>query len=148
MVDDNNDVRGLIARLLEQAGASVLALASGVGIEVTIADFHPDLLILDIGMPGEDGYALIRRIRRLSIADGGELPAISLTAHARDEDRRRAIDAGFQAHLSKPVNVPDLLNTVWRLLRERRTSEAFRVMHEARPPVDVTSLTARDGSRR
>jgi DNA-binding response OmpR family regulator len=70
-------------------------------------------------MPGEDGYALIRRIRRLSKADGGDIPAIALTAHARDEDRRHAISLWFQEHLATPVNVAELVATLRRLAGER-----------------------------
>jgi signal transduction histidine kinase len=95
---------------------------SAEGIRVILVDddeFNPNVLVLDISMPGEDGYALIRRIRRLLKADGRFIPAISLTAHARDEDRRHAIDLGFQEHLAKPVNVAELLTTVRRLADER-----------------------------
>jgi len=115
VVDDEADVRGAVAGLLERAGATVRSMESGASIEVTIAEFRPDVLVLDIGMPGEDGYALIRRIRRLPTKDGGDIPAISLTAHARDEDRRHAIDLGFQAHLAKPVNIAMLLTTIRQL---------------------------------
>src|SRR5262245_60229641 len=87
-----------------------------------MVDFHPDVLVLDIGMPAEDGYTLIRRIRRLPKAEGGEVPAISLTAHARDEDRRHAMGLGFQAHLAKPVNVAQLLTTIRRLAAQRTAS--------------------------
>jgi signal transduction histidine kinase/ActR/RegA family two-component response regulator len=123
LVDDEADVRGAIAGLLERAGARVLALDSGALIEPAIAEFHPDVLVLDIGMPGEDGYALIRRIRRLPEAEGGASPAISLTAHARDEDRRHAIALGFQDHLAKPVNVALLLATIRRVVGERNTGD-------------------------
>lgn len=88
---------------------------SGAAIDETLAEFRPDVLVLDIGMPGEDGYTLIRRIRRLARTEGGEIPAISLTAHARDEDRRHAMAHGFQAHLAKPVDVARLLSTVREL---------------------------------
>jgi signal transduction histidine kinase/ActR/RegA family two-component response regulator len=112
VVDDEADVRDAVGGLLERAGAVVLALESGAAIESALADFRPDVLVLDIGMPGEDGYALIRRIRGLPAAAGGRIPAISLTAHARDEDRRHAIALGFQAHLAKPVNVSLLIATI------------------------------------
>jgi signal transduction histidine kinase/CheY-like chemotaxis protein len=118
VVDDEADVRGAVSGLLQQAGAEVLALESGASIDAAIADFHPHVLVLDIGMPGEDGYALIRRIRRLAKSAGGDTPAISLTAHARDEDRRHAMELGFQAHLAKPVNVAQLLTTISRIASE------------------------------
>jgi signal transduction histidine kinase/FixJ family two-component response regulator len=120
VVDDEADVRGAVAGLLERSGASVLALESGAIIESAIADFRPDVLVLDIGMPGEDGYTLIRRIRRLPALAGGAIPAISLTAHARDEDRQHAIDSGFQAHLAKPVHFPSLLSTIHDLVTKGR----------------------------
>ena len=112
VVDDEADVRSAVAALIERAGATVRALESGAAIEMTIAEFRPDVLVLDIGMPGEDGYTLLRRIRRFPREEGGGIPAISLTAHARDEDRRHALDRGFQAHLAKPVNVAQLLTTI------------------------------------
>jgi len=115
VVDDETDVRGAIAGLIQRAGAEVLALDSGASIDTALADFRPHVLVLDIGMPGEDGYALIRRIRQLAESDGGDTPAISLTAHARDEDRRRAMALGFQAYLAKPVNVTQLLTTISRI---------------------------------
>jgi CheY-like chemotaxis protein len=118
VVDDEADVRGAVAGLLERAGAVVLALESGATIDSAIVEFRPDVLVLDVGMPGEDGYTLIRRIRQLS-PPARTIPAISLTAHARDEDRRHAIDSGFQAHLSKPVNVPLLLSTIRDLVTQR-----------------------------
>jgi signal transduction histidine kinase/ActR/RegA family two-component response regulator len=119
LVDDEADVRNAIAGLLERAGATVLALESGGAIEGALREFGPDVLVLDISMPGEDGYSLIRRIRRFSAVDGGEIPAISLTAHAREEDRQRAIACGFQAHLSKPIDVPLLLFTLRRVATVR-----------------------------
>lgn len=112
VVDDEADVRGAVAGLLEQAGATVLALESGATIDVAIDEFRPDILLLDIGMPGEDGYTLMRRLRRRSI----DIPAISLTAHAREEDRQHAFASGFQAHLAKPVQVPLLVATIQQLL--------------------------------
>jgi CheY-like chemotaxis protein len=69
---------------------------------------RPDVLVSDIGMPDEDGYELIRRVRRLKPEEGGRTPAVALTAYARDEDRRKAVRAGFQTHLAKPA-APDKL---------------------------------------
>jgi signal transduction histidine kinase/ActR/RegA family two-component response regulator len=122
VVDDEADVRGAVASLLERSGALVLSLESGAGIEEAMAEFRPDVLVLDIGMPGEDGYSLIRRIRGLSAVGGAEVPAISLTAHARDEDRQHAIDSGFHAHLPKPIDVPLLLSTIRTLVDDHRTT--------------------------
>jgi signal transduction histidine kinase/CheY-like chemotaxis protein len=136
VVDDEADVRDAVAGLLQRSGATVRALESGTSIEAAIAEFRPDVLILDIGMPVEDGYTLIRRIRGFAKADGGDIPAISLTAYARDEDRRHAMNLGFQAHLAKPVDVPVLLTTVRRLADERRAnSEPRRAGGENAPMV-------------
>jgi CheY-like chemotaxis protein len=121
VVDDEVDVRGAVAGLLTRAGATVLALESGAAVVQAMVDSRPDVLILDIGMPGEDGYTLMQRIRRLPSGEGGNVPAVSLTAHARDEDRRHALAMGFQAHLPKPVDVAFLLMTVRRLAGEPRT---------------------------
>jgi CheY-like chemotaxis protein len=73
---------------------------------------HLDVLVSDIGMPGIDGYELIRRVRALDPEQGGMIPAIAVTAFARPEDRMRALRAGYQAHLSKPVDVAELIATV------------------------------------
>ncbi len=82
------------------------------------------MLLSDIGMPGEDGYFLIRQIRSRDASDGGSLPAIAITAFARGEDRRRVLDAGFQAHVSKPFEPADLVALVGRLTRARLISSA------------------------
>jgi len=139
VVDDEADVRAAVAGLIERAGAEVLALESGASIDAAVADFRPHVLVLDIGMPGEDGYALIRRIRRLSKSAGGETPAVSLTAHARDEDRRRAMELGFQAHLPKPVNVAQLVSTIARVASERGSRSRDPLV------VDTSWATTRPG---
>ena len=126
VVDDEADVRSAVAGLIERAGATVRALESGAAIEMAIAECRPDVLVLDIGMPGEDGYALLRRIRRFPREEGGDIPAISLTAHARDEDRRHALDLGFQAHLAKPVNVAQLLATINQLAASQAKTARVR----------------------
>jgi CheY-like chemotaxis protein/nitrogen-specific signal transduction histidine kinase len=116
VVDDEADVRGAVSVLLEQSGAKVLALSTGATIESALAEFRPHVLVLDIGLPGEDGYSLIRRVRGLKRLGGDTIPAVSLTAHARDEDRAYAMDSGFQAHLAKPVQFPLLASTIRRLV--------------------------------
>jgi signal transduction histidine kinase/CheY-like chemotaxis protein len=115
LVDDQADVREAVGRLLERLGAHVVALASGESIEAVIARERPQLLLLDIGMPGEDGYTLIRRLRKLPASRGGSVPAISLTAHAREEDRAHALASGFQEHLAKPIDLPRLTAAIQRL---------------------------------
>ncbi|MBW4493448.1 MAG: PAS domain S-box protein [Oscillatoria princeps RMCB-10] len=103
VVDDDADTCDLVATVLAQYGASVRT-ASDAGVALQVMEvMKPDLLVSDIGMPGEDGYSLLRHIRERSAARGGEIPAVALTAYAREEDRRKAIQAGFQKHLPKPV---------------------------------------------
>ena len=72
-------------------------------------------MISDIGMPGEDGYSLIRRIRALGTKAGGDVPAIALTAYARLEDHNRALESGFQSHVAKPLNPPELISAALHL---------------------------------
>jgi signal transduction histidine kinase/ActR/RegA family two-component response regulator len=118
VVDDELDVREAVSGLLQRAGAQVLALESGATIERALIDFRPDVLILDISMPGEDGYTLLQRIRRLNGAAGAKTPAISLTAHARKEDRAHAIQMGFADHLPKPISLPTLIRSISALGRQ------------------------------
>jgi signal transduction histidine kinase len=118
VVDDDTDTRELIAIVLEESGANVKAIASvGEALEV-LRSWQPDLLVSDIGMPEEDGYALIRKVRILEEKTGKQIPALALTAYAREEDKNRALKAGFQMYLSKPVEPDDLVATV-ALLAER-----------------------------
>jgi CheY-like chemotaxis protein len=81
----------------------------------------PDVLISDIGMPGEDGYSLLKRVRALPVDQGGHVPAIALTAYARAEDRVKALLAGFQLHLAKPVDPAELLATLTAVARRAAT---------------------------
>lgn len=131
IVDDAADVRGAVSELLTHAGAEVLALESGLLIEPTLAEFRPHVLLLDIGIPGEDGYAVLRRIRALPPGAGGRVPAICFTAHARDQDRAHAIASGFQRHLAKPIDVGLLIATVSELVDG---SVADRSRGPAAPP--------------
>jgi CheY-like chemotaxis protein len=112
VVDDEHDARALVKRLLEDYGATVTAASSANDALERIAADPPDLLVSDIGMPGEDGYSLIRRLRALSPELGGSIPALALTAYARAEDRNRIVLAGFQVHISKPVDPSELIATV------------------------------------
>ena len=105
VVDDLIDTRELLEFVLEGYGAEVLAVASArSAIEALMENPGKyDVLISDIGMPEEDGYSLIREVRTLAASAGGEIPAVALTAYAGDKERERAIDAGFQRHIAKPV---------------------------------------------
>jgi CheY-like chemotaxis protein len=101
----------LLKRILENYGAAVKTAASAAeALEMLIAS-PPHALVADIGMPGEDGYSLMRKIRNLPFDLGGGVPALALTAYARPEDRVRALTAGFQNHVAKPIE-PDELATV------------------------------------
>jgi PAS domain S-box-containing protein len=112
VVDDEPDARALIKRLLEECDAIVRTAASANEAMELIAAECPDVLVSDIGMPHEDGYALIRRVRALGTHQAADIPAVALTAYARTEDRVRAIRAGFQAHVVKPVEAIELIAVV------------------------------------
>jgi CheY-like chemotaxis protein len=115
VVDDEVDARELLTTLLEQRGAFVTAAASVEEAIKVIEQSTPDVLVSDIGMPGEDGYALIRKVRAREAHTGGRIPAAALTAYARSEDRRQALLAGFQTHLPKPVEPAELIAVVANL---------------------------------
>lgn len=117
VVDDELDSRSLLGVVLEQSGAEVVLGGSAAEALEALADGGFDLLISDIGMPGEDGYQLIGKIRRLAAKKGGRIPAIALTAYAHVEDRVRALNAGFQAHIAKPVEPVELVAVVASLAK-------------------------------
>ncbi|RYE83914.1 MAG: response regulator, partial [Myxococcales bacterium] len=103
VVDDDGDARDMLAILLEASGARVrLASSAAEGRELFAAE-RPDVVVSDIGMAGENGHALIESLRRLPPGQGGDVPAVALTAYARSEDRTRALKAGFSSHVAKPV---------------------------------------------
>jgi PAS domain S-box-containing protein len=112
LVEDEADTREFVMRLLETHRARVVAAASAAEALSLFAADVPDIVVSDIGLPGVDGYDLMEEIRRKSVADGGRVPAIALTAYARSEDRTRALLAGYQAHLAKPVEPTELVATV------------------------------------
>jgi CheY-like chemotaxis protein len=115
VVDDEADARELIATILEQRGAEVASVPSALeGLEA-LPRFQPDVIISDIEMPNEDGYALIKKIRELDPKEGGRTPAAALTAYARTEDRMRALLAGFQIHMPKPIEPAELIAVVANL---------------------------------
>jgi PAS domain S-box-containing protein len=112
VVDDELDARTLLTTMLDRCGAQVIAVASArEGLEA-IESWRPDVLIADIGMPVEDGYALITNVRALPTDRGGQTPALALTAYARTEDRVRALSSGYQVHLAKPVDRVELAAAV------------------------------------
>jgi CheY-like chemotaxis protein len=119
IVDDDRDSRELLRHVLTDRGAEVSSAESSAEALELIERVRPDVLVSDIGMPGEDGYALIRRIRG-SGAEFARIPAIALTAYARTEDRIRAIQAGYQVHLSKPVEPIELLAVINSVVQRPR----------------------------
>jgi signal transduction histidine kinase len=119
VVDDEPDARELIAMFFETCGMSARVAGSVAEAMRQIAAAKPDVIVSDIGMPDEDGYALIRRVRALD-GPASAIPAIALTAFARNEDRTRALHAGFDLHMAKPVEPNALVNAVVDLARSRR----------------------------
>ncbi len=122
VVDDEGDARALVKRLLEDCAATVWTAGSAAEAFALVEEQNPDVLVSDIGIPGEDGYSFIRRVRALGVARGG-VPALALTAYARSEDRMKAVQAGFQMHIAKPVEVAELLAMVASLAGRNTTSE-------------------------
>jgi PAS domain S-box-containing protein len=112
VVDDSEDARDLMRRLLEDCAAEVLTAGTVDEALALVERKKPDVLISDIGMPDADGYELLKRVRALGPDRGGKVPAIALTAFARSEDRTRALRAGFLVHVSKPVDPSELIATV------------------------------------
>lgn len=115
VVDDEFDARALVTTMLERSGAQVLAVSSTREALDSMEKWKPDVLIADIGMPIEDGYSLIRKVRALPSDRGGQIPALALTAYARTEDRIRALSEGYQMHLAKPVDRLELTTIVSKL---------------------------------
>ncbi|MDB5288781.1 MAG: two-component hybrid sensor and regulator [Phycisphaerales bacterium] len=118
-VDDEPDARNLIRRVLEDCGAKVIVAATAQEAFELVLREHPDMIVSDIGMPGEDGYELIKKVRALRPEHGGRTPAAALTAFARAEDRTRALRAGYQTHVSKPVEPTELTAVVASLAVRR-----------------------------
>jgi CheY-like chemotaxis protein len=112
VVDDETDTRVMLRAMLEKCGSEVMTAASVAEALELFEQWRPDVLVSDIGMPGEDGYALIARVRKLEAGQGGRVPAIALTAYARAEDRVRALKAGFQVHVPKPIEPVELVTVV------------------------------------
>jgi signal transduction histidine kinase/ActR/RegA family two-component response regulator len=117
VVDDEQDARDLLATALAQYGADVRTAASAANAWKEIEDRPPDVVLSDIGMPDEDGYTLVRRLRSQSRSRGGRIPAVAITAYASDSDRLAAQTAGFQAHVAKPFEPSELARLVAALGR-------------------------------
>ena len=129
VVDDSADGRTLTSLVLTQAGASVRAVASVQEALQMLGAERLDVLVSNIGLPDQDGYGLIRQVRQYEVEHGGFLPAVALTSYARAEDRARSLAAGFQAHISKPVEPAELTAVIATIAH---TSAGHRTL-EPRP---------------
>jgi CheY-like chemotaxis protein len=115
VVDDEEDTRILLKMVLEKCGASVTTVSSAREALDALKELRPDVLISDLGMPEEDGYSLIKKVRALSEEEGGHTPSAALTAYARVEDRMKVLHSGFQMHIPKPVEPAELVAVVANL---------------------------------
>jgi CheY-like chemotaxis protein len=112
LVEDYDDARDMLTLMLQMRGAEVWATAS-VADALALLEHHvPDVLVSDISMPVEDGFSLIRKLRMLDRARGGHIPAIAVTAHGSPEDRAAVLEAGFDAHMPKPLEPDDLVAVI------------------------------------
>jgi CheY-like chemotaxis protein len=119
VVEDHQDARELVASVLGAAGAEVITAASTEEALKRIAGAAPDVLVADLGLPGEDGYTLLRSIRTMKAFDAAALPAVALTAYARASDRERALAAGFLHYIVKPVDPKELVNVIVSVVEKR-----------------------------
>jgi PAS domain S-box-containing protein len=108
LVDDEADARDLISLALANRGAEVRAATSSAEALSMLGEWRPDVILSDLAMPGEDGYTFIRKVRELSKENGERIPAATLTAYARNKERLRSLEAGYQAHITKPVELDEL----------------------------------------
>jgi hypothetical protein len=108
VMDDELDARNLLKHILEDQGATVTAFGSAEDLLLALKSSRPSVIISDVGMPGMDGYQMMRELRAGELREQ-RIPALALTAFARSEDRKRSLMAGFQAHLAKPFDVTELL---------------------------------------
>ena len=116
-VDDEPDARALLKTMFEQCGAEIKTCSSAAEAIEVLDDYDPDVLVSDIGLPGEDGYSLIRKVRQTETVTGKRLPAVALTAFARTEDRYQALAAGYNMHVPKPVEPAELALVISRLVK-------------------------------
>ena len=120
VVDDEPDARELLTLALTHSGAEVrVAATAGAALDI-LDEWKPDVLVSDIGMPSEDGYELIRKVRAREPERGGGIPALALTGYASPDDTARSLEAGYQVHVAKPVSPSDLVATVASLAMKPR----------------------------
>jgi two-component system, chemotaxis family, CheB/CheR fusion protein len=124
VVDDQDDHRELLTVALISYGAEIRACTSAAEAVKVLPVWRPDVIVSDIGMPGEDGYEMIKKMRALNAKLGGETPAVALTGYASSEDVSRALAAGYQVHLSKPVELEELSDAIAKLAKDRKPDAA------------------------
>jgi PAS domain S-box-containing protein len=129
VVEDDPDARRYVGRVLEECKAEVVAVGSAAEALGMLSRFRPHVLVSDIGMPKTDGYELMRAVRSRTPKEGGLTPALALTAYASTEDRARALAAGYQLHLAKPVDPADLLDAVAELADRVAAPDAVRTLN-------------------
>jgi CheY-like chemotaxis protein len=122
VVDNDVDALEVAAFMLEQAGATVIPASSALEALTLLSESPPDMLLSDIGMPDMDGYMLMQQVRSRPPEQGGQIPAIALTAYAGDINDQQAIAAGFQQHLAKPIDPEKLVRTIVDLLEQNPQS--------------------------
>lgn len=119
VVDDQEDARELIKEVLERCKADVTCVGDATAAVDALNHATWDVLLSDLGMPGEDGYSLIKKVRKRGPLQGGDIRAIAITAYARSEDRTNALRSGFDAHVAKPIDPVELVEVVAALARRR-----------------------------
>jgi CheY-like chemotaxis protein len=119
VVDDDADTLEILDIVLKQYGAAVRTAASSAAALEIFREWKPDVLLSDLGMPVEEGFTFIAKIRALSPGEGGNTPAAALTAYVADTDRLKALEAGFQLHVAKPIDPATLAATVAEMGRTR-----------------------------
>lgn len=123
LVEDDADSREMLTVMFDQYAMKTTAVDSAAAALNAIQEFQPDILVSDVGLPGEDGYSLIKKIRRLAPEQNGLVPAIALTGYASLQDRARALESGYQDHLAKPVDLEILIEIIKNLLNNRMTTD-------------------------
>jgi CheY-like chemotaxis protein len=116
-VEDDADARHLLVTILESCKATVIAVPTVSEALQVLDQVRPDVLVSDIEMPEEDGYALIKAVQARTARDGRRIPAVALTAHTRSDDRHRVLSSGFDVHVAKPFEPPELIGVIDRLVK-------------------------------
>lgn len=131
VVDDDAHTRQMLGEALQLFGAEVRTAESAAAARKVLGDFSPDVVVSDVGMPQESGYDLIRQLRALPRERGGTTPAIAFTGYSRPEDRERALGAGYQDVVPKPVDLERLLRSIARLSAAPRAARRMRAQGTA-----------------